>query len=111
MSSNRRVTLGPVTTAQLNARGAELPMGGSLKGSRRMSVGPTPRMSMGPGMNSMAATIAVKEALVAAPAPAPAAAAPVGARRMSMEAAPAGRRASVGVSRCVHQKTIVVKDK
>ena len=103
--SNRRVTLGPVTTSTMNVRaglGHEVG-GGPTKGSRRMSVGPTPRMSMGPGMGSMA-TMSMKEAVAAAPAPAapvPASSMPVGARRMSMEAAPAARRASVGVSRLV----------
>ena len=102
--SNRRVTLGPVTTSSMNVRAGLGPeMGGPAKGSRRMSVGPTPRMSMGPGMGSMA-TMSMKEAVASAPAPAasvPSSSMPVGARRMSMEAAPAARRASVGVSRLV----------
>lgn len=95
--SNRRVTLGPVSTSQMNCRSALVGAELMKQGTRRMSVGPTPRMSMGgPGMGStlMAMKEAAKEVVQSQP---------VGASRLSVGAiaAPAARRASVGVSRYV----------
>ena len=100
------MTLGPVTTSQMNARAGlgDGPAGLGSKGTRRMSVGPTSRMSMGiPGMGlgqmqqNQQPQHTSKEA-------APTAGQPSGPSRQSIGAtatAPAARRASVGVSRFV----------